>query len=751
MDLEKEIGPKPSELRDLLKNNPDKVAKKQTINGSKNKNGVTIAYRLEYAGILNDGRPNNGTTRWDYKRTITVNNTYKPNRNLVYETKKTPDENQQNSTLNDLSNIGMSLVAENNQGTFQYLFDGETICDDAGYREEEHACHSDILDVGGVITRSGDIYYSYLGYVDVSYSQKLDNSQSIDLNKFAENIVFTRGDMDKWGFNVTGSIDYKFRLVMTPSETKRTNMSICPNKCQITYLEVQDIKGATLKPGFSNYLGKIDSYIRHEETYSGHMTYDQTKKTLRWSDDLTVIKTDDRTIKYDMQSRDETGFVNAKWKYEKIIDSDATLNPVKNNYSGIKDHRTETLVIDKFWPACTGCSDTVSSKATITNDITERNISTNTGSTITREGTGNYEINNPQSDVEHRYQLPRYKQYSGVYDNDNTEIKITSASVRDYQMTDPDTGSDLIGTRANPIKEGDADGTMTQDRMPALKVMGEFNIETGNVAVMKSPQFKTTPSNIYVFMSYNRNDPTFVNLDYETLTSGSRGYMKIETGTNGTIHDHFSLNAVKATLDQVRAVHPNVNIQYVSTRTKKDFLSAVENLPNGAWVINIGHGDAQGNLMLNYLAWGTDPYFQYSRWYKQTHNVMFDDNEPEYGTTNSLRIYPDNDLYPFQTVNMYEITSTLAKKNIKIDVFAGDTCYSARMPIADIVIGSVGLGYHDDYGQTIGGLFGVAGNSFNQTTSGVLSAISEAAKIVLKPGSTAQISPTTTPSGTLDY
>lgn len=654
-NFDKAVCPQETELSQIIKENHD-VQVGVPLTESKTVDGITCQYTLS------------ASTPKVYQvvAVITLSGTNQLTRNLNYQTTTKLEEPAQISNVNE-NNITENNITATKRKSFEIADSNDS----------------------GQFTNT-DQYIMYEGDVGLVYKQNINTSQDIldfYLKGPLNNIFTIDRSKSKWKIQAQGMIDYKFNLSINDRKAEIISINACENSCRMTTTENQEIYASSSIAQQNTVTGDIYSKVTHIETYSGHMIFNNSNKTLRWSDDLLVTKTDDRIFRHNLTRKDENGFISAKWVWEKNVDSVASLRPTQNNYSYIKDHVVQNMNINNFWLTCPNCTQTVQNSQKVLINKTESNTSTNSTSTITREGTGSYEINNPQSDVEHRYQLPRYKQYNGVYDNDDTTLKITSAQVRGYQMTDPDTGSELIGNRIDPMIE--IDSVFTQSYLPDLKIPGEFTIKDNNIAIMTSPKIKALPSNIVVFNS----DP-----ETHTVTSGD----SVTTGIS-----YSGLDAVKAVLAQIKVLNPSISIRIVNTFSKNAMLTEIKNVPNGAWLINVGHGM---------------PY----------------------------ALQAGNDLVYYS-----ELSTILNKNNIKLDLFAGNTCFSAHSPLAETIIGSIGVGIvGDPMGQIYGSLFGIGGNSFSRTTADVMSAIMEAYQTGLKsssPNLWPKVLQQTNPTDTLNF
>lgn len=122
-----------------------------------------------------------------------------------------------------------------------------------------------------------------------------------------------------------------------------------------------------------------------------------------------------------------------------------------------------------------------------------------------------------------------------------------------------------------------------------------------------------------------------------------------------------------------------VNVTTYQTQTKKAMLDAFSKIPSGSWVLNTGHGLPNG------LSAG-----------------------------NEFTTYA-------------EIMQILKDKQIKIDVFAADSCYAGRAPLSTTVIGSIGPLYTNPSGQILqspGSLFG----NWNLASNDIVAALDKIAK-----------------------
>lgn len=146
--------------------------------------------------------------------------------------------------------------------------------------------------------------------------------------------------------------------------------------------------------------------------------------------------------------------------------------------------------------------------------------------------------------------------------------------------------------------------------------------------------------------------------------------------TNDPTFSATEVNKITAFFDNLKKEF-NINVTFYDTNSGPKFQEALRNIPNNSWVVNIGHGGPTG------LKFG-DNYYTWSR-----------------------------------------INNLLSKYQLKFDVFAASSCYSAHANIAQTIIGSVGVGLSrsSDLAGGLNTLVGQGGNYFTQTTSQLLDQI----------------------------
>lgn len=136
--------------------------------------------------------------------------------------------------------------------------------------------------------------------------------------------------------------------------------------------------------------------------------------------------------------------------------------------------------------------------------------------------------------------------------------------------------------------------------------------------------------------------------------------------------------ATKPVYDWAEALKTKIDsVVIVDTSSPSKLKTAFSNLENGSWVVNIGHGLPDG------LMAGEEDFVSYK-----------------------------------------EIKRILGAKGVKIDVFAGETCYSGRSNIANTTIGSVGVGM-SDLSTTLGTVIGIGSHSWNYSVSDLVAALNE--------------------------
>ena len=151
--------------------------------------------------------------------------------------------------------------------------------------------------------------------------------------------------------------------------------------------------------------------------------------------------------------------------------------------------------------------------------------------------------------------------------------------------------------------------------------------------------------------------------------------------------------ADKSTMDRLVADlrARGVNVTIYSTQTKQAMLDAYSNVPSGSWVMNSGHGLDNG-------LWA---------------------GSIEKGKGGELVTYA-------------EIMQVLKEKQVKIDVFASDSCFAGRAPIGQTVIGFMGVGFGTNSGagilQPAGSLLMFNGNLWSGATEDIVNSLNAIAK-----------------------
>ncbi len=128
---------------------------------------------------------------------------------------------------------------------------------------------------------------------------------------------------------------------------------------------------------------------------------------------------------------------------------------------------------------------------------------------------------------------------------------------------------------------------------------------------------------------------------------------------------------------QVQAM--GVIVKEFSTDSPDKMKAALSDIASGAWVVNLGHGTPAG-------------------------------------------IYAGEDLVPWYSIDMI-----LHAKQIKLDVFAADSCFAGHAPLSATIVGSIsyGLGGSDATQGGIGSVFGIGSNFFHYTANDLTQTLSQ--------------------------
>ncbi len=145
-------------------------------------------------------------------------------------------------------------------------------------------------------------------------------------------------------------------------------------------------------------------------------------------------------------------------------------------------------------------------------------------------------------------------------------------------------------------------------------------------------------------------------------------------------------NRVKSEVfDKIKVLNPNFQLIELRTDSKASMIAALESLPPDTnWLVNFGHGEPTG-IKAGY-----------------------------------------SDLVSWSTIKLY-----LEKKQVRLDLFAANSCYAGHSPLAETVIGSLTPGrYGDNYvgiGAHFNDLVGIVSNHYAHNIWNLIKALKQIA------------------------
>lgn len=449
------------------------------------------------------------------------------------------------------------------------------------------------------VTTSGLVDYGVEGTFEL---KNYDRSVSIDKN----------GYVDSTGYTTEALINNSVKL---------TKLEFCTKGCKVSIRETLNIK-ADKKDATST--GKVTSWADHEEIYNGFGQGDLNTKTISWKE-LALDKTDNRKWSQDLTYAD-----GKVVKYTGSIDTKGTFLPLQTKKQDVISTVKRDVIVS-YNPA----SKTIISseqKASVTKN------EKNKDGVITRTGTSSFS---------NCYNKTQCNERNGVFDSVSDTVKLTAPkNLVGQREADPF----LLLYFTNYTKDIFAPGSLY---VPGL-FTASYKTE-GNLATIATRSAKLLPEKIYVFRSYDKDDPTFA---------------------------PDRIEPIEAWLDSLK--ERQIVVVNVDTTTKDKMKKALSELKSGTWVFNMGHGAPDGlSLGMPYSLADKSNFISYD-----------------------------------------EMQTILKSKGVKIDVFAGQTCYSGRSNLADIVIGSTGIGLAN-YNGALGNLFGVGTNGWNMSTIDLVAALNE--------------------------
>ncbi len=546
-------------------------------------------------------------------------------------------------------------------------------------------------------------YTAITGTYNGDFSRHLDKQDDLSSQLFNYTDLTVDKTKSSWKQTLTGDVDASIGLSWSAPDAKAlrtdgnafqmnlTKLAFCPTKCTLTYKEIQNVVADKISPTDADfYVGKITSYAEHSETYSGTGVADPNNYTVNWNTDLTVQKHDVRkwthnlgcavdptkpqycnigmTLRPDycnistnsnggppppigggnppILTQKGCGFLAWTWTGDQT--SDATIKPFQDNYQDVTTNVTKSIhYTDQVTGGCwTGSYVKCTHKQDRTEQATKQQKRTVRGKSDTLVVTGNgVTVNdetvadpaaNPQ---ECRTTEKGNYNYNGPFSNysDPAPMKVASFDWQPHLTVPPSgrchykggTGYSLLQFIWNPTN-GSLVHNLYGSYLGDMKVPGLFFASSGDnlTTIVRSPNFKAVPKTIVLWTSWDRNNSA-EDADFES-----------------------EYTTIKQTLDDLVSKGTQV-IEY-DTASKSKMLAALPSVPNGAWLINLGHGSVVG------LAAGAD------------------------------------------TVPYWQITKYLDEHNVRLDLFAATSCFASRLTIADHVLAGVGVGYESPFMHSFG-------------------------------------------------
>lgn len=432
------------------------------------------------------------------------------------------------------------------------------------------------------------------GGINAAYEVRLTDISSLLNSIKSGNSDFVFDPKSSWTFTTSGtlkgSLDMSYKAALGKSVNYTINSAtFCPDGCEININEKLDIK-AQKKGLQDNIKGTISSQATHTETYKGVGAIDKNTNRIYWQD-LTVKKADNRSWSHNL-----TYGNNTKVSYSGKTSGTALVQPLKN-LSTVTSQVSKTNQVSIPFMSMRKITNLVYGASIDQTEKSENN------KLVSRTGSGSYSFNNAAS-------------YSGIYDTISSQMLIKSSPTKSYLNTRRDPFSESVIAQYSP----------TYFSQGSFYVPGFFTAlsSTATTTTLSTPARKALPKDFVFMESFSSSDSVWSKADKDAI--------------NKLIQEMKDKGA---------------NVTTYKTQSKKAMLAAYAQVPNGAWVLNAGHGLANG------LNAGSE-FVTYS-----------------------------------------EIMQILKDKQVKIDVFAAATCYAGRAPLSQTVIGSLGPLYTNPTGQML--------------------------------------------------